>query len=96
MGGMQLCLVARAEDENGADACAEHSAKLNEGGHAWMYKDVNDALRLVGWSEDMLLVCTLCSSRPCPREKCPLWNKGKRVPTAAELEAHQRETNDGV
>jgi hypothetical protein len=82
-------MVMRAEDESGADACAEHSAKLREGGDAWMYEDVNAVLRRAGWSEDMLLVCTLCNSRPCLRERCPLWEKGKRPPTAAEMEARR-------
>jgi hypothetical protein len=91
MGGMQLCLVAEAVDESGRDACAQHWREMNKHGHGWMYEDVNEALRGVGWSEDMLLVCSLCSSRPCPRERCPLWEKGKRPPTDAELEWLRRE-----
>jgi hypothetical protein len=95
MGGMQLelRLEAQAQDEDGNDVCAEHWRQMNEGGHAWMYAWIDDpdsdlaaAYRAIGMSPDMLLVCTLCRAKPCPRESCPLWNKGKRSLTPEEQE----------
>lgn len=93
---MTLELRVVAEDEEGHDVCAEHARNVNEGGHGWMYAWMDDpdsdlaaAYRAIGMTTDMLLVCTLCGS-PCPRERCPLWNKGKRAPTHEEVEAEMR------
>jgi len=90
---MRLELRMVAEDEEGHDVCAAHARNVNEGGHAWMYNDPEyiKALAVIGMTEDMLKVCTLCNSRPCPRERCPLWDKGKRSPREEELERLFRE-----